>query len=137
MTARLFVSTRKGLFGFARAATPGASWSIERVSFLGDAVSLAHYDARSGAVYAGLGLGHFGVKLRRSLDHGATWQELAAPAFPKQPDGPEETLPDGKPWPWRVQQVWALENGAAPGSSGAAPSGEGCFARVTAGSPGR
>ena len=34
---RLFVSTRKGLFRLVR---DGAWWSIERVSFLGDAVSL-------------------------------------------------------------------------------------------------
>jgi photosystem II stability/assembly factor-like uncharacterized protein len=113
VTDRFFVSTRKGLFSLARVSA-GGPWEIERVSFLGDAVSLTHYDVRSGTLYAALGLGHFGVKLRCSRDLGSTWEELAAPAFPKQPDGEQDRLPDGKPWPWRVEQVWALENGAAP-----------------------
>ena len=102
-------------------------WEIERVSFLGDAVSLSLYDARDGSLYAALGLGHFGVKLRRSRDLGATWEELPAPAFPKQPDGQVETLPDGKPWPWRVEQVWALEAGAAPGELWCGTIGGGLF----------
>jgi hypothetical protein len=110
---RLLVSTRKGLFEFTRSAA--GRWQIARVSFLGDAVSLALHDGRTGMTYAGLGLGHYGVKLRRSSDGGATWEDLAAPAFPPAPEGVEEKLPDGRPWPWRVEQIWALE---------AAPSGE-------------
>jgi hypothetical protein len=108
MSDRLFVATRKGLFSFVRAA---GGWKVERVSFLGDAVSLSLHDARDGALYAGLGLGHFGVKLRRSRDLGASWEDVAAPSFPKQPEGEEDKLPDGKPWPWRVEQIWALEAG--------------------------
>src|SRR5260221_4047726 len=107
MADRLFVSTRKGLFSLVRAASGG--WDVERVSFLGDAVSLALHDGASNTLYAALGLGHFGVKLRRSSDLGATWDELTAPTFPKQPDGESDTLPDGKPWPWRVEQISALE----------------------------
>jgi hypothetical protein len=59
--------------------------------------------------FAGLGLGHYGVKLRRSRDDGKTWDELAAPAFPPAPEGETSVLPDGRPWPWRVEQIWALE----------------------------
>jgi hypothetical protein len=124
---RLMVSTRKGLFLLARPRGSGGAWEFERVSFLGDAVSLAHHDARSGTLYAGLGLGHFGVKLRRSRDFGETWEEIAAPAFPKHPEGREDTLPDGKPWPWRVEQVWALENGAAAGEIWCGTIGGGLF----------
>ena len=109
MTDRLFVSTRKGLFTLGRAAT--GAWVVERVSFLGDVVSLALHDGRDGTLYAALGHGHFGVKLQRSPDLGATWEEIAAPAFPTQPEGQVDTLPDGKPWPWRVEQIWALEAG--------------------------
>lgn len=121
---RLFVSTRKGLFCLVR---DGSWWNIERVCFLGDAVSLSMFDARDGSLYAALGLGHFGVKLRRSRDLGATWEELPAPAFPKQPEGVVEALPDGKPWPWRVEQVWALEAGAAPGELWCGTIGGGLF----------
>jgi hypothetical protein len=121
---RIFVSTRKGLFQYVRS---GDWWDVERVSFLGDAVSLSMYDARDGTLYAGLGLGHFGVKLRRSRDLGVTWEDVAAPAFPKQPEGQTDTLPDGKPWPWRVEQVWALEMGAAPGELWCGTIGGGLF----------
>jgi hypothetical protein len=121
---RLFVSTRKGLFSLVR---DGAWWNVERACFLGDAVSLVTFDARDGSLYAALGLGHFGVKLRRSRDLGATWEELPAPAFPKQPDGEVETLPDGKPWPWRVQQIWALEPGGAAGELWCGTIGGGLF----------
>jgi hypothetical protein len=107
---RLLVSTRKGLFDFRR--TQANRWDLRGVSFLGDAVSLSLYDARTGVTYAGLGLGHYGVKLRRSRDDGKTWDELAAPAFPPAPEGEASVLPDGRPWPWRVEQIWALEASA-------------------------
>ena len=42
-------------------------------------------DPRDGAWYAALRMGHFGVKLRKSTDQGANWQEIAAPAFPPKP----------------------------------------------------
>ena len=47
MSDRLFVSTRKGLFSFLRGP---AGWALERVSFLGDAVSLSLHDRRDGAL---------------------------------------------------------------------------------------
>jgi hypothetical protein len=130
MSDRLFVSTRKGLFSMVR---DGTWWTIERVSFVGDAVSLSLFDARDGSLYAALGLGHFGVKMRRSRDLGATWEDLAAPGFPKQPEGPAETLPDGKPWPWRVEQVWALEPGGQPGELWCGTIGGGLFRSRDAG----
>jgi hypothetical protein len=121
LSDRIFVSTRKGLFSLVRST---AGWSIERVSFLGDAVSLSFYDGRD--LYAGLGLGHFGVKLRRSSDLGATWEEIAAPAFPPKPEGLVDTFADGKPWPWRVEQIWSLEQGA-PGELWCGTIGGGLF----------
>jgi hypothetical protein len=109
---RLWVATRKGLFQLARSAS---TFAIERVSFLGDVVTLSLVDPRDGAIYAALGLGHFGVKLMRSRDDGATWQKLAAPAYPKQPEGTVDKFQDGRDWPWRVEQIWALEVGVRPG----------------------
>jgi len=110
MSDALLVSTRKGLFEVRRGSK---GWSIARASFLGDSVSMSLFDRRDGSLYAALGLGHFGVKLRRSKDRGETWTDLAAPAFPKMPEGESETLPDGKAWPWRVEQIWAMETGGA------------------------
>lgn len=102
------VATRKGLFTVERR---GGAWAIAGRTFVGDAVTAVLHDPRDGALYAALGLGHWGVKLRRSRDGGTTWETVAAPAFPKPADPSEETTADGKEWPWRVDQVWVLEAG--------------------------
>src|SRR4051812_15048549 len=75
---RLLVGTRKGLFELRRSA---GAWTIVRTSFLGDPISAVLADPRDGALYAAQALGHFGVKLQRSRDAGATWQLVPAPAF--------------------------------------------------------
>src|ERR1700686_3657769 len=79
----LLAATRKGLFILER---HDGGWEIRREAFLGDAVSLAVQDPRSGRLYAALKLGHFGVKLHVSDDGGASWRETASPAFPKSED---------------------------------------------------
>jgi hypothetical protein len=81
----IIVSTRKGLFRIVRQV---AGWDIDDVAFLGDNVSLALTDARSGFAYAALDHGHFGVKLHRSSSDG--WQEIAAPTYPQKPEGLDE-----------------------------------------------
>jgi hypothetical protein len=129
--SRLLVSTRKGLFSIERG---NAGWSIASSAFLGDAVSLALSVPRDRTLYAALGLGHYGVKLRRSNDDGKSWEDLAAPAFPPEPDGQKETLPDGKPWPWRVEQIWALEPGGSAGELWCGTIGGGLFHSTDAGS---
>lgn len=96
MSSVLWVSSRKGLF---RLSPTGGRWEIDQVSFRGHPVSLTFDDPRDGAVYAALNLGHFGVKLHRSDDRGATWTEVGVPTFPptEEPNGPS------------VKQVWAIE----------------------------
>ncbi len=106
MSDRLLVGTRKGLFDLRRG---GAGWAIHSIHFLGDPVSAVMRDPLSGAVYAGLALGHFGVKLWMSADDGATWIERPAPAFPPRPEGVED------PHPWTVHSIWILEPGRVPG----------------------
>lgn len=108
----LWVATRKGLF-FLDAED---NWRIDTPSFLGDPVSMVLDDARDGAVYAALNLGHFGSKLHRSSDRGRTWQERAVPSYvnlpadPLAPDAPEGTPP---PQPPTLKQIWSLEAGGA------------------------
>ena len=102
MSERIFVATRKGLFDYRRSK---AGWRVERVSFLGDSVTLALSDARDGHVYAALNHGHFGVKLHRSEDGGARFEETRTPAFPAKPTDSDD------PTPWSVQQIWSLETG--------------------------
>jgi hypothetical protein len=101
----LLVSTRKGLFEVERTA---AGLEVTRGHFLGDNVSLALADPRGGW-YAALDHGHFGVKLHRSDDRGATWTEIATPAYPKQPDGtePEKNF-FGAELKWSTSLIWSL-----------------------------
>jgi photosystem II stability/assembly factor-like uncharacterized protein len=76
----VLIATRKGLFQYdIGAATP----TIVASHFLGSPVSTVMVDRRDGAWYAGLDHGHFGVKIHRSDDRGASWAELPYPAFPE------------------------------------------------------
>ncbi|WP_428409867.1 WD40/YVTN/BNR-like repeat-containing protein [Hyphococcus sp.] len=95
-----YVASRKGLFAYRRI---GADWKTGAPNFLGEPVSAVLKDKRDGAVYAALNLGHFGCKLHRSDDDGATWKELAPPAFPKAEDGAEDAP--------SVDLIWSLETG--------------------------
>lgn len=108
MSRALFVATQKGLFRVDRGSS---TWDVTRASFLGDPVSITLRDPRDGGLYAALDLGPSGVELHRSDDGGETWTEIAAPAFPPQPEGVEDELPDGKPQPLRVEKIWSLEAG--------------------------
>lgn len=102
MANRLYVATRKGLLTYA----PGAGgWSLRGTAFVGDPVTFVLPDRRDGALYAALNLGHFGVKLHRSRDRGASWQELPAPAFPAM-DGADQNGPS-------VSLIWCLAAGGA------------------------
>ncbi|MCA1974191.1 MAG: hypothetical protein LDL44_15245, partial [Caenispirillum sp.] len=71
----LHIATRKGLFTLHEG--PGRR-DLSRPAFPGEAVTAVL--AADGRLFAALRLGHFGVKLHRWDDDGATWRELAAPA---------------------------------------------------------
>lgn len=110
---QLLVATRKGLFTFERTA---GGWGVADTRFLGDRVSVTLADARDGTRYAALDHGHFGIKMHRSEDGGATWSEIPAPAYPPRPeDGadPEDLDAMGQRVPWTVSLVWALAAGGA------------------------
>jgi hypothetical protein len=97
----ILVGTRKGLFTVR-------GGEIARVSFLGAPVTAVL--SRDGSVFAAVGHGHFGAKLHRSQDGGETWQEVAAPQYPEKPKDADDRNPfSGAPWPWSLDQIWALE----------------------------
>lgn len=112
MEQRALISTRKGLFIYVR---ENKGWRLAQSHFAGSPVTLALADPRDGALYAALNLGHFGPKLHRSDDRGASWQEIAVPAFPKGEGNPALKL------------IWSLEAGGAdePGTlwAGGIPAG--------------
>ncbi|WP_345785638.1 exo-alpha-sialidase [Pelagicoccus sp. SDUM812003] len=110
-TIRLLLATRKGLFELEPQTE--AAWSVSDTAFLGDPVTLAFHDSRSGHAYAALNHGHFGVKLHRRLAGQSDWQEIETPAYPPFPEGRE---PDRCPFrgieiPWKLEQIWALAPG--------------------------
>ncbi|MBI1416010.1 MAG: exo-alpha-sialidase [Limimaricola sp.] len=111
----LHVATRKGLFRFDRR---GTGWVLAgQPAFLAEPVSAMLDDPRDGTLYAALHHGHFGCKLHRSDDRGATWRELPTPAYPKS------DAPDAK----ALFMIWTLVPGGAdqPGTiwAGTIPGG--------------
>jgi photosystem II stability/assembly factor-like uncharacterized protein len=113
MSTRCHIATRKGLFTLERTAS---GWSIDRVSFLGDNCTLAMHDPRTGHLFAALSHGHFGAKMHRSVDGGATWAEVATPTYPEKPADyvPKSTPLEGQAADWALKLIWAL----APGGAG-------------------
>lgn len=90
MSERLWVGSRKGLFELRKGAIAKHHFAGQPVSaFLADRANL----------YCALNLGHFGAKLWRSRDDGASWQEVACPAYPKEEGGAT------------LNQIWVLEKG--------------------------
>ncbi|MEN9544614.1 MAG: hypothetical protein RLZZ598_1447 [Pseudomonadota bacterium] len=110
---RAWVATRKGLFELQRKS---GEWRIERLSFLGDPVSMVLPPQADGRMLAALNLGHFGVKVHASDDAGAHWQEVATPTYPTQPEGAEGV-------PWKLVQIWALEAAHGTVWAGTLPGG--------------
>jgi hypothetical protein len=111
MSDLCLLGTRKGLFTLHRGT---AGWSLgDKVHFLAEPVSAVLADPRDGQWYAALRLGHFGVKLHRSSDQGATWTEVGVPAYSAQTPGKAEadnTAPDAAK-PAALDQIWWLEPG--------------------------
>jgi hypothetical protein len=105
---RIFVGTHKGLFTIDRGPS---GWTTSNVTFLGDPVAQLLADAASHRVWAVLDLGHFGVKLQRSADGGASWQEIAVPEYPPKPEDREEQDMWGRPLEWKLNLIWGLAGG--------------------------
>ena len=98
---KLWVASRKGLFRFLNGA---GTWRQDGPpAFLGEPVTAMLEDARDGTVYAALRLGHFGCKMHRSEDGGATWEELPPPVYP------ESDVPDAP----ALDMIWTLAPGGA------------------------
>lgn len=104
---RAWVSTRKGLFEFAVGTNAKNAWSTNRSDFLGEPVTATLHDVRDGSLYAALNLGHFGVKLHRRDAGSASWNEIAVPAYPPQPESANRQLP------WKLGLIWTLAAGGA------------------------
>lgn len=111
MSNRILAATRKGVFTLERT---NGRWGVARVAFLGDNSPMVLSDPRDGAIYVALEHGHFGSKIHRSRDGGASWEEIGVPAYPAKPEGLVESSPWGAmPYEWKLKKIWALEPGNA------------------------
>jgi photosystem II stability/assembly factor-like uncharacterized protein len=108
MTNSLYVGTRKGLFQWRR-DEPGGAWYVHRTEFLGVQIPIVH-PATNGQIYVAQQHGHFGAKLQRSTDEGATWQELTTPSFPPKPADVADVMEPmhNKPIFWSIELLWSL-----------------------------
>ncbi len=113
MSDRLLVSTKKGLFRIER--NGAGHWEVGPGWFLGDPVSVVL--ARPGGdILAAADLGHFGTKMHKSADGGATWTEAESPTYPPKPEDVEDKDPmRGVEIPWTTKLVWSLEPGGNDG----------------------
>lgn len=110
---RCFVATRKGLFRMERKS---GKLAVTQASFLGAPVSMVLVDPRDGAVLAAVKHGHFGAKIHRSTDGGATFEELSSPTFPPKPEGVSDKDPmRNTERAWSLELIWSLEVGGAAG----------------------
>ena len=113
MSDRVFVGTRKGLFRIGRKAQ---GWRVEDVHFRGVPVSAVLGEPNGKTVHVALDHGHFGPKLHRSVDGGATWTERAVPEYPEKPEGLVDIDPmRQRDIPWKLLHLWCLEHGGVEG----------------------
>lgn len=77
---RMILGTRKGvqIYGF------DGQWRMESEAYVGDPVSYAFYDDRNDTLWAAPSHEHWGPKLVRSRDRGASWEEVPTPAYPEE-----------------------------------------------------
>lgn len=106
MRNKLLVGTRKGLLLLNRNGAANAEWTIESAHFEGIPVPYAVHDPRSDTLWVSLDHGHWGGKLHRSRDLGATWEEVAAPKYPEG-----DTVPPDFTAPAATSYIWLIEPG--------------------------
>jgi photosystem II stability/assembly factor-like uncharacterized protein len=101
--SKLLLGTRKGLVTLERRHD---AFDVTHVAFEGSPVAFATTDPRNGVVWACLEHGHWGPKLHRSRDGGASFDEVEAPTLPERlPGGADETL--------AVDGFWCISPGGA------------------------
>ena len=95
----LLISTRKGLVAYKM---QNGQWKYDALHFRGIPVCLTFRDQATGALWAFQDHGHWGVKMQRSMDFGASWTEVPAMAYPEGSEVKEGA-------PASLQYIWAAE----------------------------
>lgn len=92
MTDTIWLGTRKGTFAVERGA--GGRWSVKLAGHAGQGSNFVTRDPSSGVVWAALGHGHWGAKLSRSDDGGATWRDASQIRYPEDARYLAPPMPD-------------------------------------------
>lgn len=79
MSNMILLGTRKGTVIFDRV---DSTWRPRPIEHAGIPVCYAARDPRDGTLWASLDHGHWGPKLSRSRDGGATWEDLSSLKYP-------------------------------------------------------
>lgn len=133
MSDEILLATRKGTLILDRKSS---GWTLRPIAHAGMSISYAARDPRDGTLWAAMDLAHWGPKLSRSRDDGATWENLTQIAYPKGARFIEQHLPtpgqdpSERPTTYKeatLLKVWILAFGAAsqPGTiyAGTLPGG--------------
>ncbi len=80
MSSRILVGTRKGTFLVEQT---GGRWTPRLAGHAGAGVNFVTRDPHSGTLWAALGHGHWGAKLSRSTDDGASWADGTQIKYPE------------------------------------------------------
>lgn len=133
MSDKILLATRKGTLILDRKSS---GWTLRPIAHAGMSISYAARDPRDGTLWAAMDLAHWGPKLSRSRDDGATWENLTQIAYPKGARFIEQHLPtpgqdpSERPTTYKeatLLKVWILAFGAAsqPGTiyAGTLPGG--------------
>ncbi|MBI2373028.1 MAG: hypothetical protein HYV07_03415 [Deltaproteobacteria bacterium] len=90
MTDRLVLGTRKGTLLIDRKL---GRWTPRPIAHPGISISYAARDPRDGTLWSAMDHAHWGPKLARSKDDGATWENLNQIGYPKGARFIEQHLP--------------------------------------------
>lgn len=90
MPDMVILGTRKGTVIIERS---GADWQPRPAAHEGIPVCYAARDPRNGAIWASLDHGHWGPKLSRSRDGGATWEDTPSIKYPAGARHIEQYIP--------------------------------------------
>ncbi len=95
---KLLVGTSKGLVIYHKKE----NWQLEAVQFLGFPVSMVFVDERTDTWWVCLAHRHWGQKLHRSTDQGASWEQVPMPRYPQ-----DALLKPGKKA--SLKKVWCMQ----------------------------
>src|SRR5262245_49189324 len=79
MSDHILLGTRKGTLIIDRKS---GKWTPRPIAHAGISISYAARDPRDGTMWAAMDHAHWGPKLSRSKDEGATWENLTQIAYP-------------------------------------------------------